>query len=689
VSCSGCSQNKTKNQMDKHKYTNNLAKETSPYLLQHAHNPVNWFPWGEKALNKAKEENKLILVSIGYAACHWCHVMEKESFEDEEVAAIMNEQFVCIKVDREERPDIDQIYMEAVQMMTGGGGWPLNCFALPDGRPVYGGTYFRKQQWVQVLYSLANMYQTDKQKMLNVAADLSKGLLESEIISVKKNAQSYTQEDLEEIVEPWKPHFDKKDGGNNRAPKFPLPNSYEFLLNYSYYTSDKETLNHVYNTLNKMAFGGIYDQVGGGFARYSVDKYWKVPHFEKMLYDNGQLVSLYSKAYQLSKNEEYKKVVYQSLEFIERELTSSEGAFYSSLDADSEGEEGKFYVWNKKELDDLLGEDAKLYCDYYQVDSQGNWEHGKNILHRGEKEEEIAHKYNLAPHQLFDKIAELNKSVLKEREKRIRPGLDDKILASWNGLMLKGYVDAYRAFNDQVFLEKALKNASFLSEKMIEKDFRVWRNYKNGKANINGFLDDYAFVIDAYIALYQATFDGKWIALAKNLTDYAIKHFYDEKSGMFFYTSNLDPKLIARKMELHDNVIPGSNSAMARNLYYLGHVFYDEKYIEMASQMLHNIKEDIKRSGAYYSNWGILLTHFVYGLKEVAICGNEATEFRKKLDMNYLPQCIIAGSMEQSELPVLKDRLQANKTTIYVCENRVCKLPVYKVNEAIKSIENN
>jgi uncharacterized protein YyaL (SSP411 family) len=689
VSCSGCSQNKTKNQMDKHKYTNNLAKETSPYLLQHAHNPVNWFPWGEKALNKAKEENKLILVSIGYAACHWCHVMEKESFEDEEVAAIMNEQFVCIKVDREERPDIDQIYMEAVQMMTGGGGWPLNCFALPDGRPVYGGTYFRKQQWVQVLYSLANMYQTDKQKMLNVAADLSKGLLESEIISVKKDAQSYTQEDLKEIVEPWKPHFDKKDGGNNRAPKFPLPNSYEFLLNYSYYTSDKETLNHVYNTLNKMAFGGIYDQVGGGFARYSVDKYWKVPHFEKMLYDNGQLVSLYSKAYQLSKNEEYKKVVYQSLEFIERELTSSEGAFYSSLDADSEGEEGKFYVWNKKELDDLLGEDAKLYCDYYQVDSQGNWEHGKNILHRGEKEEEIAHKYNLAPYQLFDKIAGLNKSVLKEREKRIRPGLDDKILASWNGLMFKGYVDAYRAFNDQVFLEKALKNASFLSEKMIEKDFRVWRNYKNGKANINGFLDDYAFVIDAYIALYQATFDGKWIALAKNLTDYAIKHFYDEKSGMFFYTSNLDPKLIARKMELHDNVIPGSNSAMARNLYYLGHVFYDEKYIEMASQMLHNIKNDIKRSGAYYSNWGILLTHFVYGLKEVAICGNEATEFRKKLDMNYLPQCIIAGSMEQSELPVLKDRLQANKTTIYVCENRVCKLPVYKVNEAIKSIENN
>ncbi len=689
VSCNGSSQNKTENHMDKHKYTNKLAEETSPYLLQHAHNPVNWYPWGEEALNKAKKENKLILVSIGYAACHWCHVMEHESFEDEEVAAVMNDQFVCIKVDREERPDIDQIYMEAVQMMTGGGGWPLNCFALPDGRPVYGGTYFRKQQWMQVLYSLANMYQTEKQKMLNVAADLSKGLLETEIISSKNEAQEYTTEDLLEIVEPWKPYFDKKEGGNNRAPKFPLPNSYEFLLNYSYYTSDQETLNHVYNTLNKMAFGGIYDQVGGGFARYSVDKYWKVPHFEKMLYDNGQLISLYSKAYKFSKNEEYKRVVYQSLEFIERELTSSEGAFFSSLDADSEGEEGKFYVWNKKELEDLLGKDSKLYCDYYQVNAHGNWEQEKNILYRGEKEEEIAHKFNLTPHQLIDKIKELNKITLKEREKRIRPGLDNKILASWNGLMLKAYVDAYRTFNNPLFLEKALKNASFLSEKMIEKDSRVWRNYKNGKASINGFLDDYAFVIDAYIALYQATFEEKWIILAKSLTDYAIKHFHDEKSGMFFYTSDLDPKLIARKMELHDNVIPGSNSAMARNLYYLGHIFYDEKYLEMASQMLHNVKDDIKRSGAYYSNWGILLTHFVYGLKEIAICGHEAIEFRKKLDMNYLPQCILAGNIDLSELPILKDRLQKDKTTIYVCENRVCKLPVYKVNDAIKNIENN
>ncbi len=687
ISYCGKSQTEDKTKMNEHKYTNKLAEESSPYLLQHAHNPVNWYPWGEEALTKAQKENKLILVSIGYAACHWCHVMEKESFEDEEVAALMNEQFVCIKVDREERPDIDQIYMEAVQMMTGGGGWPLNCFAMPDGRPVYGGTYFRKNQWQQVLYSLSNMYQTDKQKMLNVAADLSKGLLESEIIGSKEEAKEYTVDDLKEIIEPWKPHFDKKDGGNNRAPKFPLPNSYDFLLNYSYYSSDNETLNHVHNTLNKMALGGIYDQAGGGFARYSVDRFWKVPHFEKMLYDNGQLVSLYSKAFQLSKNEEYKRVVYQTLEFIDRELSSPEGAFYSSLDADSEGEEGKFYVWDKKELDDLLGEDTKLYCDYYQVHSQGNWEHGKNILHRGEKEEQIASKYNLSPNQLTDKIAKLNKIVLKEREKRIRPGLDDKILASWNGLMLKGYVDAYRAFDDSIFLKKALQNANFLAGKMIEKDFRIWRNYKNEKTSINGFLDDYAFVIDAFIALYQTTFDEKWINLAKNLTDYAIAHFMDEQSGMFFYTSDLDPKLIARKMELHDNVIPGSNSAMAKNLYYLGHIFYDDNYINMASQMLHNIKNDIKRSGAYYSNWGILLAHFVHGVKEVAIVGVEALNYRKKLDMNYLPQCIFAGNSTQSQLPILQDRMQDGKTTIYICENRVCKLPVNMVEEAMKMIE--
>jgi len=322
---SHCANTQTKNKeetnMENYKYTNKLAQESSPYLLQHAHNPVNWYPWGEEALNKAKEENKLILVSIGYAACHWCHVMEHESFEDEQVAALMNEHFVCIKVDREERPDIDQIYMTAVQMMTGSGGWPLNCFALPDGRPVYGGTYFKKDQWMHVLSSLAAMYQSDKQKMLNVAADLSKGIIDSEVIDSKQKEQEYSVKDLKEIIEPWKRYFDNVDGGNNRAPKFPLPNSYEFLLNYGYYTSDNETLKHVYLTLEKMAKGGIYDQAGGGFARYSVDQYWKVPHFEKMLYDNGQLVSLYSQAFQLSKDEEYKRVVYHTIEFIKRELS--------------------------------------------------------------------------------------------------------------------------------------------------------------------------------------------------------------------------------------------------------------------------------------------------------------------------------------------------------------------------------
>ncbi|MDF1549357.1 MAG: thioredoxin domain-containing protein [Bacteroidales bacterium] len=683
-----CSQSQVKEKkptnMEKHKYSNKLAQESSPYLLQHAHNPVNWYPWGEEALNKAKDENKLILISIGYAACHWCHVMERESFEDEQVAVLMNEHFVCIKVDREERPDIDQIYMTAVQMMTGSGGWPLNCFALPDGRPVYGGTYFRKDQWKHVLTSLSDMYQSDKQKMLNVAADLSKGIIEAEVIDYKVDAKEYSDKDLKEIVEPWKPYFDKIEGGNDRAPKFPLPNSYEFLLNYSYYTSDKETLEHVYLTLNKMAKGGIYDQAGGGFARYSVDKYWKAPHFEKMLYDNGQLVSLYSKAYQLSKNEDYKRVVYHTIEFLERELRSSEGAFYSSLDADSEGEEGKFYVWDKKELEELLGENAKLYCDYYKVNEQGNWENNKNILHRGEKEENISKKYHLSNNELIIKIESLNAIVLKARAKRIRPSLDDKILSSWNGLMLKGLIDAYRVFDEPVFLQTALENAEFISNKMIDKDYRLWRNYKNGKASINGFLDDYAFVIDGFIALYQATFEEKWLNLAKNLTDYTLKHFHDDKSGMLFYTSDLDPKLIARKMEINDNVIPGSNSAMAKNLYYLGHFFYNDNYIEISSQMLHNVKDDIKRSGAYYSNWALLLTHFVYNLKEVAIVGKDALPFRKKFDENYLPQCIFSGSTTDSHIPMLEGRMQEGKTTIYVCENRVCKLPVYGVEEAVR-----
>ena len=677
---------KINNKMETHKYTNNLVDESSPYLLQHAHNPVNWFAWGEKALQKAKNEDKLLLVSIGYSACHWCHVMEKESFEDECVADIMNQYFVCIKVDREERPDIDQIYMEAVHIMTGSGGWPLNCFALPDGRPVYGGTYFQKDQWKHVLESLANMNIQDKQKLLTAANELTSNINRSEVVELKQHKREYQESDLKEIVKPWKSYFDKIEGGSNHAPKFPMPNSYEFLLAYARNTDDPEVLGHVKLTLDKMCYGGIYDQVGGGFARYSVDKYWKVPHFEKMLYDNAQLISLYSKAYQQTKTKEYKRVVYQSIEFIDRELTSSEGAFYSSLDADSEGEEGKFYVWEKQELDNLLGNDSEIYCDYYQVSQQGNWEHKQNILFRKENSISIAEKFKIPETELIEKIDILNKIVLIAREKRIRPGLDNKILTSWNALMLKAYVDAYRAFNEDKFLEKAIKNAHFIIEKVMDKDFRLSRNYKNSKASINAFLDDYAFTIESFITLYQASFEEKWLLTAQNLTEYVVRHFYDNHSGMFFYTSDIDPKLIARKMEINDNVIPASNSAMAKNLFYLGKLFYNDDFLKLSEKMLQNVKDDIKKSGSYYSNWAILLANFVYQPYEIAICGENAADYRIAFEQHGISSAIFAGSINKSDLPILKGRYKEGKTTIYVCKDRVCKMPVYSVEDAIRLI---
>jgi uncharacterized protein YyaL (SSP411 family) len=673
--------------MIKNQYTNSLIGESSPYLLQHAHNPVDWYPWGSLALKKARDEDKLILISIGYSACHWCHVMETESFEDEGIAEIMNKNFVCIKVDREERPDIDQIYMEAVQIMNGSGGWPLNCFALPDGRPVYGGTYYRPQQWIQLLMGLSASYLDDKSKFVRFAEELHKGILDAEIIGMIPQMDNPINEDLDEIVEPWRIQFDSIEGGSKRAPKFPMPGSYLFLLNYYYYSQDRSILAHLNLTLDKMAGGGIYDHIGGGFARYSVDKYWHVPHFEKMLYDNAQLVSLYSKAYQFTKNELYKRVVYQTIEFVERELKSPDGAFYSSLDADSEGEEGKYYVWTKQEIDEILGGDSDLFCGYYNITYAGNWEKDKNIPNCKMSVSEAATKFNLSEAELFEKIDSLNKILLNKREKRIKPGLDNKILSSWNALMMKGYLDAFRAFDENIFLEKALLNADFLTNKVINPDYKLWRNFKNDSATINGFLDDYAFSIESFIAMYQATFDEKWIWLSKNLCDYTIEHFYDKNSGMFFYTSDQDEQLIVRKKEIQDNVIPASNSVMANNLFDLGVYFYEQSFLDKSSKMLANVKNEIKRSGPFYYNWAGLLAKFVHNPFEISIIGYDLKGMRAEFDKNYIPFALFAGSMVNSKLPMLEDKTLKDKSTIYICKNRVCKKPVYSVKDALALIE--
>lgn len=672
------------------KHTNALINETSPYLLQHAHNPVNWFPWNDETLEKAKQEDKLIIISIGYSACHWCHVMEHESFEDEQVAKLMNEHFVCIKVDREERPDIDQIYMLAVQLMTGHGGWPLNCFVLPNGKPIYGGTYFPKQQWENILLNVANLYRTDKNKTLDYAHQLTEGIRLADLIKSKEETD-FTFEILNESYFNWKKHFDNKDGGPNKAPKFPLPNNYRFLLQYAFAPDTPkeirtDVMNHLNLTLHKMAYGGIYDQISGGFSRYSVDHYWKVPHFEKMLYDNAQLVSLYCEAFQATKNPLYKQVVYGTLDFITRELTSPEGAFYSALDADSEGEEGKYYVWKKEELKDALKENFELFADYYNVNQKGLWEHDTYILLRSESDENLALKHNVSVDQLQTIITENKKTLLKIREKRTRPGLDNKILTSWNSLMLKAYIDAYNVFNAPLFLDAALKNVGFILQNLTRNDGGLNHSHSTTKKVINGFLEDYCFFIEALIALYEATFNGSYLTQANELMTYCIAHFKDANSNMFNFTSDLDKALISRKMELSDNVIPASNSSIAQSLFKLGHHFENENYIEISRKMLNDILPEIINYGAGYSNWAILLLHFTQPFYEIVIVGKSVDEKRKAFDKHFLPNTIFAGNEAESSLPLLKNRYVNDNTFIYVCANKTCKQPVSEVNDVIKNI---
>ena len=666
---------------------NMLASESSPYLLQHATNPVNWFPWNDEVLERAKNENKLIIVSIGYSACHWCHVMEKESFEDQDVAAKMNEHYVSIKVDREERPDIDQVYMNAVQLITGQGGWPLNCIALPDGSPVYGGTYFQKDQWLQVIETLATIWKNEPQKLFDQAEQLKNGIYETELIHEPKEKTAFIREDLMNSINQWKHKFDTLYGGDDYAPKFPMPDNYKFLLNYAGLSNDDDTLEHVIRTLNKMASGGIYDHLRGGFARYSVDKKWFVPHFEKMLYDNAQLVSLYSKAYQLTRDNQFKNVVYHTLEFVNRELSAPEGGFYSALDADSEGEEGKFYVWSKKEITDILGDDTELFCDFYGIIAPGNWESGKNILFIHQSENELTEKYNIEPKEFRNIIQNCRSKLIQQQDKRSRPSLDDKILTSWNALMTKAFAEAYQVFADIQFLNQAIKNAGFIQNNLLKDDFRLDRSYKNGKSKINAFLDDYAFFMDACLELYQATFETHWLNLAHQLMEHVNKHFYDENSGMYYYTSDMDRALVARKMELSDNVIASSNSVMAKNLFKLGSWLENKDYHLQSEQMLTNILDQVYKYPKYYSNWGILLLWHSWPFYEIVFSGEKAHELKTEWHQNFIPNHLTAGSKTKSDLPLLKNRWSPNETRIFVCKNNTCNLPVNQVKDALEQVK--
>ena len=684
--CFACSKNKFK-------LGNELVNETSPYLLQHAYNPVNWKAWNENTLKLAKKQNKLIVISIGYSSCHWCHVMEEESFENDSIAKIMNDSFINIKVDREERPDVDKVYMNAVQLMTGKGGWPLNCITLPDGKPVFGGTYFTKEQWSKILKDVSKLYKENPQKVEEYAQRVTEGIQTSELITLNKEEAVFKNEEIIAAINLSTEQLDTINGGFKGAPKFPMPNTLDYLLRYQYHFNKPELFKYIKKSLTKMAYGGIYDQIGGGFSRYSIDNRWHIPHFEKMLYDNAQLVSVYSKAYLQDKNELYKSIVKETLDFVNDELNANNGAFYSSLDADSKNEnneleEGIFYTWTKQELKALI-KDYKLFANYYNVNTTGFWENDLYVLIRDQSVTEFAKKNKLTKDELKEKIADWKSILNVARNKRRKPNLDDKILTSWNALMLQGYVDAYKAFDQKEYLNKAVKIAEFILHNQLRSDGGLNRNFKDGKSTINGYAEDYATVIQAFISLHEVSLDEKWLIISKEIMEYAIIHFYDSTSGMFFYTSKEDPSLIARKTEVIDGVISSSNSIIGNSLFKLGHYFYDQKMIKISKQMLNNLKIEIIKNPMGYSNWLHLMTNFTQPFYEVAVVGKNANTITKEFYKNYFPNILISASNKDSELPLLEFKYIDGETLIYVCVNGTCKLPLADISKAIKSINRN
>lgn len=669
-------------------HTNQLIDETSPYLLQHAHNPVNWHAWNDLTLEKAKEENKPIIVSIGYSACHWCHVMAHESFEDEEVAKLMNANFICIKVDREERPDVDSVYMQAVQMLNGSGGWPLNCFALPDGKPFWGGTYFRKNQWISILKQIIELHRRQYPRLISHANEIAGGISSEPLLITGSEQNRFQREDIDKAIDAMAAKFDHENGGSLGSPKFPMPDNLLFLLRYYYFTRMPEIIQQVELTLEKMAAGGIYDQIGGGFARYSVDARWHIPHFEKMLYDNAQLISLYAEAFLLTHNPIFLQVIEETLEFVQREMTAPNGGFYAALDADSEGVEGKFYVWKKEEIESVAGSEAEIVKDYFGINRQVLWEEDKNVLIKAMAYSDLAIKYGKSLVEIEKIISDCKRKMLGKRSERIRPGLDDKILTSWNALMLKAYVDAYSVTHERRYLKVAELNAAFLIKAMKSKDGALFHSYNGANPKINGFLEDYAFLIEGLITIYQSTFDEKWLLEAKSLMEYTIMHFFDPDSGMFFFNSDKDQQLFARKIELIDNVIPSSNSSIAASLFKLGLLFDDKDFRNKSEQMVRIMKENVLAYPSSFSNWATLLLNLVYPFYTVVFTGSDSLRKAKQFEKAYLPNVLKAGSNTFSEIPILKNKYIENKSLIYVCMGGDCRLPVESVKQAIDLIGN-
>jgi hypothetical protein len=669
---------------------NRLINETSPYLLQHAHNPVDWYAWSEEAFDRAKEEDKPVLVSIGYAACHWCHVMERESFEDEETAQLMNSRFINIKIDREERPDLDHIYMDAVQAISGSGGWPLNVFLTPDKRPFYGGTYFppkpvfNRASWKDVLLGVSDAYINRRHVIDTQAQHLTEQLSASNNFGINLKGEIsekfFDADGLRQMFENAIKTADPIYGGFGSAPKFPQTFTIRYLIHYHFFTGDEKALHQACLSLDKMIDGGINDQLGGGFARYSTDEMWLAPHFEKMLYDNALLVAALSEAYQVTQNEKYKLAIQSTLDFVERELLSPEGGFYSALDADSEGVEGKFYVWSYSEVQELLGQDADLFCRFFNVTEKGNWEH-TNILHVTLSAEEFARNNNIAPDEFNSILRRSKEKLLLAREGRVRPLTDDKVILGWNAMMNTAYSKAFAATGIEKYRVLAKRNMEFLMEKFYDKKSGGYFHTYKKEARYPAFLDDYSQLMAALIHLQEITGDTSYLEMLKTLIKWCIDHFSEDETGYFYYTNDQQQDVVIRKRELYDGALPSGNSQMAWNLYYGGVIFDNAEWRKRAVVMCSGLKDVVQKYPGSFGIWAILMQALSKGVPEIALVGGNLDTILQELLRTFIPFRILQSSpSENQDYPLLAGKHSTATSMIYLCKDYSCQSPVNEVS---------
>ena len=684
------------------RHTNRLINESSPYLQQHAHNPVDWYPWANEAFQQAKKEDKPIFLSIGYSTCHWCHVMEKESFENERIAKIMNDNFVSIKVDREERPDVDQIYMNAVQLMTGSGGWPLSVFLTPEGRPFYGGTYFPpinsygRPGFEQVLLSIADMWKNSRQKLVDSAGKLSELLKGSKTDRIEEKKLS--QEMLRNAFNHFRDTFDTVNGGFGIAPKFPQPTNLSMLLGYWYRTGDEQSLQIVEKTLDALAKGGVYDHIGGGFHRYATDTRWLIPHFEKMLYDQALLSKVYLQAYQITKNKKYATIAKGIFDYVLRDMTGTKGGFYGAEDADSEGKEGTLYLWEPEQIASILDEDqAKLFNAYYGVTEKGNFEKGKTILHVSTSIEQLGKKFNKNPSEIENILTAARTKIFQSRQKRIRPHRDDKVITAWNGLMISSLTYGGVVLQEEKYIEAAKRSTEFILSTLY-KNSRLMRYHRDGRAVEKAFLDDYAFMTMALLALYEATFDAKWLIKAKELAEEMIELFADIERGGFFLTGKDGESLIARTRPSSDGAIPSGNSIAALALLKLGRLTMNRHFTEQGGKVLEFFSSQLKESPAYSSAILTALNFWLGPTQEIVIAGNaksmDTKQMLKLLGSKFLPNAVVLlhkqgekGTAIEQIIPFVKNQTaMEGKATAYVCENYICNRPVNNIEDFEKVI---